>query len=143
MKEYIINIPQLQSLSKRLSSRVVAVVCWLMWSYLLFPIVTLLDWLHGDDKDIIGMHWFGGGKSLQQLLEIYLGTLSVLVVIWMVWIAIYRFCRSQQFIETAKTVIDQELCAFYHVDAEKVQRYREKQNVTVFFDENGKILNLE
>ena len=77
MKQYIINVPQLQSVSKRLSSFAVSVICWIMWGYLLYPIVTVINWLRGDYDVINEMRWFGGYKSLLELLEIYLGTLII------------------------------------------------------------------
>ena len=41
MKGYIINAPHLQSLQKRLGALFAWVICWVMWIYLLVPLVTL------------------------------------------------------------------------------------------------------
>lgn len=143
MKEYIINIPHLQSLTKRLSNKVITVMCWLMWAYLLLPAVILVKWLGGDAKVLKEMHWFGGQKSLLELLQIYAGTLVLLAIAWLVWIIGHRYCTDHWRPAPAKNVTDEDLCEFYHVDAQQLQQCRKQQRVTAFFDEYGKIINLE
>jgi len=143
MKQYIINTPNLQSSSKRLSSFVVTVICWVMWGYLLYPIITVINWLRGDYDVINEMRWFGGYKSLLELLEIYVGTLIVLGVVWIAWILL-RKLRHQRILPAAKKVVtDTEIAAFYNVEVEKIHRFREQQNVTVFFDADGQIIDLK
>ena len=94
MKEYIINAPQLQSLKKRVGAVCVWLICWVMWIYLLIPLVTLSSWVLGDKKMINEMRWFGGYKSLLELMQIYCVTLLVMVALWLCWIS-YRYLRSR------------------------------------------------
>lgn len=143
MKQYIINVPQLQSLSKRLSSFVVTVICWAMWGYLLYPIITVINWLRGDFTVINEMRWFGGYKSLLDLLEIYVGTLVVLGIVWIVWILLRKLRRQRILPAAEKMVTDNEIAIFYHVETEHIHRFREQKNVTVFFDADGQIVNLK
>ncbi len=143
MKQYIINVPQLQSIPKRLSSFAITVVCWVMWGYLLYPIVTLINWLRGDYNVINEMRWFGGYKSLLELLEIYGCTLVVLGIMWVIWIAIRKFRRRYRLPAAEKIVTDGEMCAFYHVKAEKLLQCRNQQNTTVFFNDHGQIIDLK
>ena len=89
MKTYIINAPQLQSIQKRLGGFFSWLLCWAMWIYLLVPLVTLTSWVLGDKKMINEMRWFGGYKSLLELLQIYLISLLVMAGLWLIWI-IYR-----------------------------------------------------
>ena len=143
MKQYIINAPNLQSLPKRLNGFMVIVICWVMWGYLLYPIITVINWLRGDYNVINEMRWFGGYKSLLDLLEIYVGTLVILGAVWIVWIVL-RKLRCQRILPAAgKCVTDDELSAFYHVSTEHIYHFRDQQNVTVFFDSNGKIVDLK
>ena len=72
MKDYIINAPQLQTVRKRISAVFVWLLCWVMWIYLLIPLVALSNWVMGDKKMINEMRWFGGYKSLLELMEIYM-----------------------------------------------------------------------
>ena len=60
MKSYIINAPHLQSLQKRLGSLFAWAIGWLMWAYLLVPlIIFLLDknsssWITGQSFIVDG-----------------------------------------------------------------------------------------
>lgn len=143
MKEYIINVPNLQSLPKRLSGFALTILCWFMWGYLLYPIITVINWLRGDYGVINEMRWFGGYKSLLELLEIYIATLAILGVVWLVWITL-RKLRRQRILPAAKKIVsDIEVAAFYHVDTQQIQHFRNQKNVTVFFDADGKITDLQ
>ncbi|MEN9897322.1 MAG: hypothetical protein RLZZ66_971 [Pseudomonadota bacterium] len=143
MKDYIINAPQLQSLSKRISGIGILVICWVMWGYLLYPIITLINWLRGDYNVINEMRWFGGYKSLLDLMGIYVGTLIVLGIVWVVWI-LMRKMRSKRILPAAMRVVDDnDIADFYQVDKSQIGHFQQQQNVTVFFDETGQIIGLE
>lgn len=143
MKEYIINVPNLQSLPKRLSSFALTILCWLMWGYLLYPIITVINWLRGDYGVINEMRWFGGYKSLLELLEIYAATLITLGAVWLIWIVL-RKLRRQRILPAAKKIVSEiEIAAFYHVETQQIQNFRNQKNVTVFFDADGKITDLQ
>ncbi len=143
MKDFIINAPQLQSLSKRISGIGILVICWVMWGYLLYPIITLINWLRGDYNVINEMRWFGGYKSLLDLMGIYVGTLIVLGIVWVVWI-LMRKMRSKRILPAAMRVVDDnDIADFYQVDKSQIGHFQQQQNVTVFFDETGQIIGLE
>jgi|GEM_PF-209265 len=143
MKDYIIDHPQLQSLQKRMGALLVWVVCWLMWIYLLVPLVTLGGWLLGDYKMSDEMRWFGGYGSLLQLLKIYVATLLVQALLWLCWV-FFRARRSRWFFAAAgKKVDDEQLCAFYHVQPQELEQCRDAHLITVYFDDQGKIVHLE
>jgi biofilm PGA synthesis protein PgaD len=143
MKGYIINAPQLQSLQKRAGALFVWAVCWVMWIYLLVPLVALSNWVLGDRKMINQMRWFGGYKSLLELMEIYFVTLLVMGALWLCWI-FYRALRSRAILPSAdKIVSDTELCAFYQVRAGELQQCRNASMITVYFDDHGHIVHLD
>ena len=143
MKGYIINAPQLQSLQKRAGSLFVWAVCWVMWIYLLVPLVTLSSWVLGDKRMINEMRWFGGYKSLLELMQIYGVTLLVMGVLWLCWIS-YRTIRSRAILPSAhKIVNDAELRAFYQVKADELQQSRNASIITVYFDDSGYIVHLD
>jgi poly-beta-1,6-N-acetyl-D-glucosamine biosynthesis protein PgaD len=142
MKDYIINAPQLQSLKKRAGALFVWAVCWVMWIYLLVPLFTLSSWVLGDKKMINEMRWFGGYKSLLELMQIYVVTLLVMLALWLCWI-FYRTLRSRVILPAANKVVnDMELCAFYQVKADELQQCRNASMITVYFDDNGHIVHL-
>jgi poly-beta-1,6-N-acetyl-D-glucosamine biosynthesis protein PgaD len=142
MKQYIINVPNLQSLPKRLSSFAVGVLCWVMWGYLVYPIIVAINWVSGDFSVINEMRWFGGYKSLLDLLEIYVGTLAMIGIGWLCWIILRKLRRQRTLPAAEKVLSDDDISAFYHVKKEKICRFREQQNVTVFFDAEGRITDL-
>ena len=143
MKQYIINAPQLQSLHKRIGALLAWVVCWVMWIYLLIPLVTLSSWVLGDRKMINEMRWFGGYKSLLELMQIYCVTLLAMLIIWLCWI-FYRTLRIGTILPAAHKIVDDtELCAFYQVKAEELQQCRNAVMITVYFDDHGHIVQLD
>jgi poly-beta-1,6-N-acetyl-D-glucosamine biosynthesis protein PgaD len=143
VKEHIINSPQLQSLHKRISGMLVWIICWLMWIYLLIPLITLSSWLLGDNTLANEMRWFGGYKSLLELLEIYVVTLLALAVMWMCWVSFHAL-RKQTSPNAANSMVnDDDLCAFYQVKKDELQQCRRAQLTTVYFDDHGQITTME
>ncbi len=143
MKGYIINAPHLQSLQKRLGALFAWAICWVMWIYLLVPLVTLCSWVLGDKKMINQMRWFGGYKSLLELMEIYGVTLLIMAALWLVWILCRALRKRSILLAAQKKVNDTELCEFYQVKADELQQCRTASMITVFFDEHGHIVHLE
>ena len=143
MKQYIINVPNLQSLPKRLNGFMVIVICWVMWGYLLYPIITAINWVSGDSTVINEMRWFGGYKSLLDLLQIYVGSLIIIGIGWLIWILLRKLRRQRILSAAEKNVSDDDIATFYHVEKEKLQYFREQQKVTVYFDNDGKIADLK
>lgn len=143
MNAYIINNPQLQSPQQRVNSFLVWIGCWLMWFYLLLPVITLGGWLLGEEKLLPEMRWFGGYKSLLQLLEIYVVSLFVIACLWLVWV-LYHNIRKQPLAAAAHhRVTDEELSSYYHVCAGSLKAVRKASVVTVHFDANGNITLLK
>jgi biofilm PGA synthesis protein PgaD len=142
MNEYIINSPQLQSFNKRISGLFVLVVCWLMWVYLLFPLVTLSSWLLGDHSLSNQMRWFGGYKSLLELLEIYFETLIALAILWLCWVAFHAFRKHAIHPAANYKVNDNDLCSFYHVNEHDLLQCRSATQTTVLFNDNGHIVQM-
>jgi poly-beta-1,6-N-acetyl-D-glucosamine biosynthesis protein PgaD len=143
MNEFIINSPKLQSLQKRISGMIVWGVCWLMWIYLLIPLITLSSWLMGDNTLANQMRWFGGYKSLLELLEIYFVTLLALALLWIVWVSCHAFRKQSKRANIKAIVTDHELCSYYQVNWDELETCREAQLTTVFFDDHGKIVKIE
>jgi poly-beta-1,6-N-acetyl-D-glucosamine biosynthesis protein PgaD len=90
------------------------------------------------------MRWFGGYKSLLELMQIYVVTLLVMVALWLCWV-LYRTLRSggAALSTTHKIVSDTELCAFYQVKSDELQQCRNAAMITVYFDEHGQIVHLD
>ncbi len=89
----IIELPHLQSLRQRLGSWVVAIGCWVLWIYFLIPLVSLSGWLMGVRKFSAEVRWFGGYKSLIELLQMYGLTILAILVAWLLWTALTSLIR--------------------------------------------------
>jgi biofilm PGA synthesis protein PgaD len=142
MKNYIINAPQLQSLQKRLGSLFAWAICWMMWVYLLVPLVVLSSWILGDKKLINEMRWFGGYKSLLELMQIYLLTLLIMAIFWLAWITYRMIRKPPKRPPTLNVVTDIDICLFYQVKIDELQLCRNANLITVYFDDNGHIIDL-
>jgi biofilm PGA synthesis protein PgaD len=142
MKSYIINAPHLQSLQKRLGSLFAWAIGWLMWAYLLVPLIILSSWILGDKKVINEMRWFGGYKSLLELMQIYLLTLLIMAIFWLAWITYRMIRKSSKLPPTLNVVTDIDICSFYQVKIDELQLCRNATLITVFFDDNGHIIHL-
>ncbi len=143
MKSYIINTPQLQSLQKRLGGFFAWLLCWAMWIYLLIPLVTLTSWVLGDKKMINEMRWFGGYKSLLELLQIYFISLLVMAGLWLIWI-VYRALLTFSIKKIPISLVtDANLCDFYQVKNTELQACRQAKQITMFYDDQGHIVKLK
>ncbi len=143
MKTYIINTPQLQSLQKRLGGFFAWLICWAMWIYLLIPLVTLTSWVLGDKKMINEMRWFGGYKSLLELSEIYGMSLLIMAGLWLIWI-VYRTVLTGSIKQAPiKQVTEADLCEFYQVKNTELQDCKNANQITVFYDDHGHIIELK
>jgi poly-beta-1,6-N-acetyl-D-glucosamine biosynthesis protein PgaD len=143
MKHYIINAPQLQSVQKRLSALFAWAICWVMWIYLLTPLVTLCSWILGDKKMINQMRWFGGYKSLLELMQIYGFTLLVMIALWLAWIFFKLLRKHSIRTQSYKIVSDLDLCTFYQINTDDLNQCRNANLITVFFNDQGRITELE
>ncbi|MFZ4503020.1 MAG: poly-beta-1,6-N-acetyl-D-glucosamine biosynthesis protein PgaD [Methylovulum sp.] len=143
MKEYIIDHPHVLSFPKRLSGWLIGWLCGLMWIYLMLPIVILVAWLLGNYQLNDEIRWFGGYKDLKQLLYLFMLTLGGQCLVWITWLVWRSLRRKQRHAKAAHArVTDQQLSAFYHVDAEVLADARQAQLLTVIFDEHGKIMQI-
>jgi poly-beta-1,6-N-acetyl-D-glucosamine biosynthesis protein PgaD len=133
----------LQSLQKRIGGIFVWAVCWLMWIYLLVPLITLASWLLGDYTLADEMRWFGGYKSLLELLQIYFVTLLALTILWLAWVCYHSLRKHAIPTAADRTVNNNDLCAFYQVKIDELERCRHSQLTTVYFDDQGQIIHLE
>jgi hypothetical protein len=106
--------------------------------YFLVPLVSLGGWLLGVRKLSAEVRWFGGYKSLIELLELYGYTILVIVMVWTAWTLGRKVLRPEhppQDKKLAPELIPATLVA----NKESVILGRELRNVTVMFDDHGMI----
>lgn len=142
MSDLIINVPHLQSFQQRFGSYVVAVTCWLLWLYFLVPIVSLSGWLMGVRQLAKEIRWFGGYKSLMELMELYGEAILAIVALWLCWTLLTSLRRARPE-RQPQPVGNAELCQAYSVDPTELNRCQGAQRITVHFDDHGHIVHME
>ncbi len=138
-EDLIIELPHLQSWRQRLGSLFVSFACWSLWMYFLVPLVSLGGWLLGVRKLSAEVRWFGGYKSLIELLELYGYTVLVILLVWTAWTLGRKVLRPEQPPQGKKMTADLIPAALV-ANQESVIVGREFRNVTVMFDDHGIIM---
>lgn len=143
MKDIIINQPNLQSFQQKCGSAFLTLLSWLLWLYFLLPLVTLGGWLMGVKNLSDEIRWFGGYKTLLELLELYFEIIVVIAVCWILW----SFCLSwlQAGVSASKLppVDNKQLCEKFKVDPEKLISAKAGRKFTVHFDEHAAITEID
>jgi biofilm PGA synthesis protein PgaD len=136
--DLIIELPHLQSLTQRLGSLVVSLACWSLWIYFLIPLVSLSGWLLGVRKFSAEVRWFGGYKSLIDLLQLYGLTILGILLIWTAWTLIRNLLRPKPPSTSVKDP-QKDIPKALALAPESIQEARTLRNLTVHFDEQGVI----
>jgi poly-beta-1,6-N-acetyl-D-glucosamine biosynthesis protein PgaD len=137
-EDLIIELPHLQSLTQRLGSWFVSLACWSLWIYFLVPLVSLSGWLLGVRKFSAEVRWFGGYKSLIDLLQLYGLTILGILLIWTAWTLTRNFLRPQAPFTGGKGQ-QRDIPEALALKPESVREARAIRNLTVQFDEQGVI----
>jgi biofilm PGA synthesis protein PgaD len=144
MKDIIINQPHLQSFKQRCGSLFLSLLSWLLWLYFLLPLFTLGGWLLGVKNLSDEIRWFGGYKTLLELLQLYREIIVVIAVLWIMWTA-GLFLLHTGVKKTARMlpVNVQQLCAAFHVEEDELILAKAGKKLTVYFDDNAKITGID
>ena len=143
MKDIIINQPHLQSFQQKCGSIFLTALSWLLWLYFLLPLFTLGGWLMGVKSLSDEIRWFGGYKTLLELLQLYGLIILVIALSWLIWSTCLSWLHAKTVSRHANPVTDQVLCATFHVEPEQLQEARNGNKVTVYFDEHAAITGIE
>lgn len=143
MKEIIINLPHLQSFQQRCGSIFLSALSWLLWLYFLLPLFTLGGWLLGVKSLSDEIRWFGGYKTLLQLLQLYAGIIIFIAVTWAIWSLCLSWIHAIKTKKSLPQVDDRQLCEAYKVAPEQLATARSRQKITVHFDSHAVITGLE
>jgi biofilm PGA synthesis protein PgaD len=143
MRDWIINKPHLQTREQKISSLCIAVLSWLLWLYFLLPLFTLGGWLLGVKSLSAEIRWFGGYKTLLELLQMYGSIIAGIAVFWLCW-TLFTSCRKSVILPEQQTPLDdQKLCESFKITAAQLQLGRLAKVVTVSFDDAGHITGIE
>ena len=143
MKDIIINQPHLQSLSQKLGSRFLSVMSWLLWLYFLFPLFTLTGWLLGVKSWSDEIRWFGGYKTLLELLQMYAGIICLISLVWLIWTFLLSWIHASIRPKQKQPVTDDELAETFAVTVGELGVTRRVNKISVHFDEHARIIAMD
>lgn len=143
MKDIIINQPHLQSFKQRCGSAFLSTVSWLLWLYFLTPLFTLGAWLMGLKSLSDEIRWFGGYKTLLELLQMYGEIIVAIAVFWAVWTFCLSWIHAVRARKTLPKVTDRQLAQAFNVDGERIAWARSSNKITVHFDSHAVITAID
>lgn len=142
MKDIIIEHPHLQSLGQKLASAFLAGCSWLLWLYFLLPLFTLGGWLLGAKSLSDEIRWFGGYKTLLQLLQLYGEIVLAIAVLWLVWSLFLSWLHRGKKTAGVAPVSDPELATHFGLDTAELAQAKSWQTATVHFDDHAGIVDI-
>jgi len=135
----IIEAPELQSFWQRVSALFVSLCCWLLWIYFLTPLVSLSGWLLGMRSFSAEVRWFGGYKSLIELLHIYAITIFSILMAWLLWTWLSKLFKQARGFPSKNTPHVLTL-PFTEVNISQARKWKA---LTVSFNSLGQIIHTE
>ncbi|WP_158590678.1 poly-beta-1,6-N-acetyl-D-glucosamine biosynthesis protein PgaD [Salinisphaera sp. LB1] len=138
----IINKPQLQPRWQRGLLAVAATFAWLLWFYLLMPVLTMVGWFF--NLNLFGQTMAGELVKRSTTLFDYsliIGALGSILIIW----AFYNYFRfkGRDQRSSPPPLRVENLSRSFHLLPEQVRLIQKAQVVRVWHDENGDIAHVE
>ena len=88
------------------------------------------------------IRWFGGYKTLLELLQMYGSIIASIAFLWFCW-TLYTSWRKSFILPVQQAQLDdQKLCESFQVTASQLQQGRLAKVVTVSFDDTGHITGI-
>lgn len=143
MKDIIINQPHLQSFRQKCGSMFISALSWLLWLYFLLPLFTLGGWLLGVKNLSDEIRWFGGYKTLLELLELYGEIIVVIAVLWLLWTFLLSLLHAGDKRIMPSPVTDRQISEVFNVDSETLNRGKAGKKLTVHFDDHALITAID
>ncbi|MGZ4959695.1 MAG: poly-beta-1,6-N-acetyl-D-glucosamine biosynthesis protein PgaD [Methylomonas sp.] len=143
MKDIIINQPHLQSFKQKCGSVFLSLASWLLWLYFLLPLFTLGGWLLGVKNLSDEIRWFGGYKTLLDLLLLYGEIILVIAAGWLVWTLYLSWLHAGWPPKLVPEVTDQQLSEAFKINNEQLVKAKASNKMTVHFDEHALITSID
>ena len=116
---------------------------WLLWLYFLAPLLTLAGWLMGAKSLSDEIRWFGGYKTLLQLLQMYGEIILLIAALWLAWTFFITWLHTTHPGKTPEAVGDGELAQRFELQISQLAEARQAKKLTVHFDEHAGIVAIE
>jgi poly-beta-1,6-N-acetyl-D-glucosamine biosynthesis protein PgaD len=142
--ELIINAPHLQTARQRLAAVLINLFGWLLWSYFIFPLVSLGCWYLDFSACSQWVNLSGGYLNLRETLLVYIETVAAMILVWLVWVVYNRVKRRRRPPMLLPPPVSRaELCRMFQVSKKELKECQESAFVVVHFDQHGHIIGLK
>jgi poly-beta-1,6-N-acetyl-D-glucosamine biosynthesis protein PgaD len=132
LRPLIIERPDLQTLTERYGYASITLVCWLLWLYLVVPLLALIAWAFGATLVYQTLIQGLEPQALLQLLVTYGSGVTGLLAVYLAWaISSYLRFRGVERRRTAALTSPAELAASHRLTAPALERLRAVQRVVL------------
>ncbi len=143
MTELVINAPHLQTRWQRFAAVALTLAGWLLWCYLLFPLVALGCWFLDYAECSQWVNMSGGYLNLKDVLVVYLENVAAMAAIWILWVGYNRLKGPPPPERQPRRISHRELCRTLRVSSHELKECQESRFAVVHYDQAGHILGLE
>lgn len=143
MKSLIINLPNRRTLGQKYGDNTLKVFMVLVWIYLCIPLITFAAWYVAYtffDQHLLLLEGYKEYKTPTSLW--YVGIIAAMLVFVLAWSKGNKMLSSGKDAQQNRGLSLAESSRYYQQDKDQVIQYRLFKNMTVFFDEQGKIVTV-
>lgn len=141
MSRFIIDRPDLQSMTQKYGFGSLTLLLWVVYLYLWIPFISVVAWL-------VGVHLFhfhiierGGLRQLALDLRQYAVVVGLMVAVYLAWaVSNYLRFRRTRRLGNAPAVTIPMLARHFHVDDAAVERLQSLRVCEMSHDEEGNIV---
>gem|GEM_PF-1996033 len=140
-RKIIIDRPQTMAKSRKYGERSTAAIAWLLWAFLLRPVLFLAMWAFGIRVFYIEMIIKGGLLDWTTFIK-YFTALAGMYAMLQLWnrYNIMRFRGKKDRRKAGKNVSDTELASLYKILEQDVKHIKEWKQINIHFPEKNKLL---
>ncbi len=139
----IIESPNLQTRQQRLGSTLFTLIFWLLWLYLLLPLLSLALWLLGFNIVYHQMIILEGYKGLLGLLKWYTLFFGGLCTSLLIWgrINFIRF-RNKEKRTKVNSLSTAEVASYFNQNADSLAAWQKCKKMTLHLSKEGHLVKV-
>lgn len=134
---YIIDTPALKSTLRHGTELTVTVVAWLVWFYLLMPLITFLMWIVGLRLFFVKQFMLDSMTGLASVFLYYLATMAIIGLVLTLWNVYNREIHGGPDRRThANPVDEEELSKFFDIPVIDIKSSKSARHISVSFTDD-------
>ncbi|KPJ64427.1 MAG: hypothetical protein AMJ45_05830 [Syntrophobacter sp. DG_60] len=137
----IIDKPELKTISRKLGEGSITFILWVLWSYFILPVINLFLWLLGVRlfyREVLSK------QAYLYFLEVlqkggFIIFITTLVIMGWIYYNYLLFKKRGERRKHVKIVNDEEIAAFYNVDLNTLNKFKNQSLVKAIINERSEI----